>query len=124
MWELFWIPQQAILRMFFSTLLEPLLPIWELIDFVTPLSHLSPYTYIVNVHLPRIDLYFPTHRYTAVNVDLRPIPPPSLYSNFVMLRSTIGLPAPPVTLGGPTKNMIVSQTLGGTKTLKNKSQTA
>ena len=47
------------------------------------------------------------------------------YSNFVMLRSTLGRPAPPVTLGGAyKKNMIVSQILGGTKTLKNKSQTA
>ena len=50
---------------------------------------------------------------------------PLAYSNFVMLRSTLGRPAPPVTLGGAyKKNMIVSQILGGTKTIKNKSQTA
>ena len=54
-----------------------------------------------------------------------PIGSAQAYSNFVMLRSTLGRPAPPVTLGGAyKKNMIVSQILGGTKTLKNKSQTA
>ena len=63
-----------------------------------------------------MQLFSPSpHPLTPVNVDLHPT---TLYSNFVMLRSTLGRPAPPVTLGGPTKKYDRIPNLRGNKNLQ------